>query len=102
MSSATPGELKSREIYTILSQALIQDGDYLPAGTFATMISLFKESMQLFSHHVLGYDILYSAQDGMSSQEEWGQVCKWIKLNEIKCLGGRGKKKKKKKKKNFK
>ncbi|KAI8888858.1 hypothetical protein K501DRAFT_329497 [Backusella circina FSU 941] len=88
MSSAAPGELKSREIYTILTQALIQDGDYLPSSTFSTMVALCKESMQLFSHHVLGYDILYSAQDGMSAQEEWGQVCKWIKLNEIKCLGG--------------
>ncbi|GAA5798882.1 hypothetical protein HPULCUR_004289 [Helicostylum pulchrum] len=85
-STVTPGDLKCRQIYTILEKSI--DGDQLPQGTLATLLPLCKETLRIFCHHVLGYDIMYVDPRFSTPEEEWGQVCKWLKLNEIACLGG--------------
>lgn len=87
-NSATPGDLKCRQIYSILDKSLRHDDDELPQGALALAFLLLKESARIFSHHFLGYDIMYQDHDFSSPEEEWGQVCKWIKLNETFCLGG--------------
>lgn len=86
-ATVTPGLLKCRQIYTILDKSLRQDNDELPQGTLATILPLCKETLRIFSHHVLGYDIMYGDHQ-LTAEEEFGQVCKWIKLNETTCLGG--------------
>lgn len=86
-NTVTPGLLKCRQIYTILDKSLRQDNDELPQGTLATILPLCKETLRIFSHHVLGYDIMYGDEQ-LTVEEEFGQVCKWIKLNETICLGG--------------
>jgi hypothetical protein len=87
-NSATPGDLKCRQIYSILDKSLRHDDDELPQGTLASLLPLCKETARIFSHHFFGYDIIYGDHDFSSPKEEWGQVCKWIKLNETACLGG--------------
>ncbi|KAL0084914.1 helix-loop-helix DNA-binding domain-containing transcription factor [Phycomyces blakesleeanus] len=84
----TPGDKKCKQIYRILIESLNQDNESLPQTTPKILSNILKESICLFSRHALGYEILYDrhAQDG--PQEEWARVCKWIKLNEIECLGG--------------
>lgn len=84
-NSVTPGDLKCRQIYSILEKSLTIDE--LPHGV-SLILPLCKEMARIFSHHVLGYDIMYGENDFGSIEEEWGQVCKWIKLNETACLGG--------------
>ncbi|KAG2233875.1 hypothetical protein INT48_005216 [Thamnidium elegans] len=85
-STVTPGDLKCRQIYTILEKSI--DQNELPQGTLATLLPLFKEALRIFCHHVLGYDIMYVDPRYSTPEEEWGQVCKWLKLNETACLGG--------------
>jgi hypothetical protein len=91
-NTATPGELKSKQIYAILDKSIRfgqQAGDEdVSTSTLGMIIPLMKESARIFSHHVLGYDIMYGDNEGSTPEEEWGQVCKWIKLNETKCVGG--------------
>ncbi|KAI9031646.1 hypothetical protein CLU79DRAFT_785075 [Phycomyces nitens] len=84
----TPGDKKCQQIYRILIESLAQSKESLPETTPKILSNILKESVCLFSRHALGYEILYDrhAQDG--PQEEWARVCKWIKLNEIECLGG--------------
>ncbi|RCI01011.1 hypothetical protein CU097_015208 [Rhizopus azygosporus] len=86
VNNVTPGDLKCRQMYSILNQS----GRLLPRDTIVTIFCLLKETLRLFAHHVLGYDILYGDHDLLTPEEEWGQVCKWIKLNETLCLGGSG------------
>lgn len=86
VNNVTPGDLKCRQMYSILNQS----GRLLPRDTVVTIFGLLKEMLRLFAHHVLGYDILYGDHDLLTPEEEWGQVCKWIKLNETLCLGGSG------------
>lgn len=85
--TVTPGDLKCRQIYSILEKSLSADDDEVPHGGLSLFLPFCKEAARIFSHHVLGYDIMYT-QDFASPEEEWGQVCKWIKLNETSCLGG--------------
>lgn len=85
-STVTPGDLKCRQIYTILEKSIEQD--QLPQGTLATLLPLCKETLRIFCHHVLGYDIMYVDPRYSTPEEEWGQVCRWLKLNETACLGG--------------
>ncbi|KAI9487376.1 MAG: hypothetical protein EXX96DRAFT_605344 [Benjaminiella poitrasii] len=88
-NTVTPGELKSRQVHNILEQSIShQEGDYVPESILTTILPLCKEATRIFSHHILGYDIMYGENDDKSPEEEWGQVCKWIKLNETKCVGG--------------
>ncbi|CAO3657556.1 unnamed protein product [Mucor hiemalis] len=85
--TVTPGDLKCRQIYSILEKSLSADDDEVPQGGLSLVLPFCKEAARIFSHHILGYDIMYT-QDFNSPEEEWGQVCKWIKLNETSCLGG--------------
>ncbi|GAN06243.1 hypothetical protein MAM1_0116d05723 [Mucor ambiguus] len=89
---ATPGELKCKQIYAILDKSIRfgqQAGDEdMPTSTLSIIFPLMKESARIFSHHVLGYDIMYGDNEDSTPEEEWGQVCKWIKLNETKLVGG--------------
>ncbi|KAL9554380.1 hypothetical protein MBANPS3_002825 [Mucor bainieri] len=91
-NTVTPGELKCKQIYAILDKSIRfgqQAGDEdVPTSTLSTIFPLMKESARLFSHHVLGYDIMYGDNEDSTPEEEWGQVCKWIKLNETKLVGG--------------
>lgn len=91
-NTATPGELKCKQIYAILDKSIRfgqQAGDEdVPTSILATIVPLMKESARVFSHHILGYDIMYGDNEDNTPEEEWGQVCKWIKLNETKCVGG--------------
>ncbi|RCI05298.1 hypothetical protein CU098_010773 [Rhizopus stolonifer] len=85
----TPGDLKNRQMYTILEKSIkSHPDDYLPSASFGLYFSLFKECARIFSRHVLGYEIMYGDQDDIAPEEEWGKVCKWIKLNETRCVGG--------------
>ena len=83
----TPGDLKCKQIYTILDKSLGHDEDEVPQG-LAIVFPFCKEAARIFSHHVLGYDIMYSENEDATPEEEWGRVCKWVKLNETACLGG--------------
>jgi hypothetical protein len=88
-SAMTPGDLKCRQIYSILERSISNQEDQdLPRSAASTLFPLFKESARIFSHHVLGYDIMYDNHENSTPEEEWGQVCKWIKLNETRCVGG--------------
>lgn len=91
-NTVTPGELKCKQIYAILDRSIRfgqQAGDEdVPTSTLSTILPLMKESARIFSHHVLGYDIMYGDNQDSTPEEEWGQVCKWIKLNETKLVGG--------------
>lgn len=91
-NTVTPGELKCKQIYAILDKSIRfgqQAGDEdVPTSTLSTIFPLMKESARIFSHHVLGYDIMYGDNEDSTPEEEWGQVCKWIKLNETKLVGG--------------
>lgn len=73
-NAATPGDLKSRHIYTILNNNTVPE--------YNTLFPFCKELVRFFCHHVLGYDIMYGPE------EEYANVCKWIKLNETRCIGG--------------
>ncbi|KAG0761186.1 hypothetical protein G6F60_007757 [Rhizopus arrhizus] len=76
----TPGDLKCRQMYAILNRS----DRLLPHNALSTLLCLLKEMVRLFSHHSMGYDVLY--QD-LSTEEEWTQAFRWIKLNETLCLG---------------
>ncbi|OBZ90393.1 hypothetical protein A0J61_01562 [Choanephora cucurbitarum] len=98
-TALTPGDQKCMQMYNILAKSLETDNaqhhkisnstvfpqkDKRPITLF---LALAKEAAQYISRHWLGYEIFYSDQD-LSPQEQWVQACKWIKLNEIECLGG--------------
>ncbi|KAG1119409.1 hypothetical protein G6F42_012982 [Rhizopus arrhizus] len=91
-NTVTPGELKCKQIYAILDKSIRsgqQAGDEdVPTSTLSTIFPLMKESARIFSHHVLGYDIMYGDNEVSTPEEECCQVCKWIKLNETKLVGG--------------
>ncbi|CEP14595.1 hypothetical protein [Parasitella parasitica] len=91
-NAVTPGELKCRQIYAILDKSIRygqQPGDEdVSNSTLGTIVPLLKETARIFSHHVLGYDIMYGNNEHCTVEEEWGQVCKWVKLNETRCIGG--------------
>ncbi|KAI8376029.1 helix-loop-helix DNA-binding domain-containing protein [Radiomyces spectabilis] len=84
----TPGDQKCMQIYTILVKALEREGDAPPVGSWAVLSALTKEVARFVSRHWFGYEILYDDHE-YSPQEEWTRACKWIKLNEVTCLGGK-------------
>jgi hypothetical protein len=85
------------QIYSILVKSLESDqankhrkSDVFPhkhKSSFGFYIALGKEIVRFVSRHWLGYEVLYDDQD-LTPQEQWVQACKWIKLNEVECLGG--------------
>lgn len=96
-SSLTPGDQKCMQIYSILAKSLENDphtSKYTvhPQKYYSTLgfyLALGKEMARFVSRHWLGYEILYDHhQEDLTPQEQWVQACKWIKLNEVECLGG--------------
>lgn len=97
VTSLTPGDQKCMQIYNILVKSLENDEisksqkqSVLPQkhkSTLGFYITLGKEIARFVSRHWLGYEILYDDKD-LTPQEQWVQACKWIKLNEVECLGG--------------
>jgi hypothetical protein len=88
-SALTPGDLKCRQIYSILEKSISNQEDQdFPRSAISTFFPLLKETARIFSHHILGYDIMYDNHGNTTPEEEWSQVCKWIKLNETSCVGG--------------
>lgn len=88
-STVTPGDLKCRQVYALLEKSIrSQDDDDLPSNSFSLFFCLLGEISRIFSRHVLGYEIMYGDRDDVSPEEEWTKVCKWIKLNEARCVGG--------------
>lgn len=96
VTALTPGEQKCMQIYNILSKSLESDQRKINPHTvvfpqklnnFSFYCSLAKEIARFCSRHWLGYEIFYDEQD-LTPQEQWVQACKWIKLNEVECLGG--------------
>ncbi|RCI03958.1 hypothetical protein CU098_005372 [Rhizopus stolonifer] len=90
VTSLTPGDQKCMQIYSILSKSLESDSNNkIPyqktSGTLSFYLALSKEFARFTFRHWLGYEILYEEQN---PQEQWVQTCKWIKLNEVECLGG--------------
>lgn len=91
----TPGDQKCMQIYTILVKSLESEQHtlnhtILPQkhyNSFGFFFILGKEIVRFVSRHWLGYEILYDDQN-LTPQEQWVQACKWIKLNEVECLGG--------------
>lgn len=85
------------QIYSILVKSLESDhankhrkASVFPhkhKSAFGFYVALGKEVLRFVSRHWLGYEILYDDQD-LTPQEQWVQACKWIKLNEVECLGG--------------
>ncbi|KAG2203023.1 hypothetical protein INT47_013239 [Mucor saturninus] len=95
LTPLTPGDQKCMQIYTILVKSLENEqhtysNTILPQkhyNAFGFFYVLGKEIVRFVSRHWLGYEILYDDQN-LTPQEQWVQVCKWIKLNEVECLGG--------------
>ncbi|GAN03067.1 hypothetical protein MAM1_0033c02518 [Mucor ambiguus] len=97
VTSLTPGDQKCMQIYNILVKSLendevskFQKQSVLPQkykSTLGFYITLGKEIARFVSRHWLGYEILYN-DNNLTPQEQWVQACKWIKLNEVECLGG--------------
>lgn len=91
----TPGDQKCMQIYTILVNSLENEQHtsshtILPQKHYNKLgfsYVLGKEIVRFVTRHWLGYEILYDDQN-LTPQEQWVQVCKWIKLNEVECLGG--------------
>ncbi|KAI9263720.1 hypothetical protein BY458DRAFT_491172 [Sporodiniella umbellata] len=73
----SPGDLRCQQMCAMLDQAGL-----MPKSRGGTVLGVMKESLRLFVHHYLGYDILYEDEEG-------SQVYEWIKLNETLCLGGK-------------
>lgn len=48
---------------------------------------LVKEVSLLLIRHWLGYQ-LTREDNQLAPEDEWEQACRWLKLNEIECLGG--------------
>ncbi|KAG0172836.1 hypothetical protein DFQ28_009798 [Apophysomyces sp. BC1034] len=88
VGTVTPGDQKCMQIYNILVNSLDDDNDAPPQSTTGLAAGLMKESARFVARHMFGYDILYDSESQRSPQEEWARVCKWIKLNEVECLGG--------------
>lgn len=96
VTSLTPGDQKCMKIYNILVKSLENDqvsrkkkSMIRPQQSgFGFYVALIKEIARFVSRHWLGYEILYDEQDLLTPQEQWVEVCKWIKLNEVECLGG--------------
>lgn len=94
-TTLTPGDQKCMQIYSILAKSLETDHTRLYKTTAfpqqrslaALYFALAKEATQYMARHLFGYEVFYDEQD-LSPQEQWVQACKWIKLNEIECLGG--------------
>ncbi|KAG1171284.1 hypothetical protein G6F70_006228 [Rhizopus microsporus] len=95
VTSLTPGDQKCMQIYNILAKSLENDSNNRKRAVFpqkrgstvSLCLSLCKEIARFISRHWLGYEILYDDHD-LAPQEQWIQTCKWIKLNEVECLGG--------------
>jgi hypothetical protein len=97
VTSLTPGDQKCMQIYNILVKSLESDqankhrkASVFPhkhKSAFGFYVALGKEVVRFVSRHWLGYEVLYDDQD-LTPQEQWVQACKWIKLNEVECLGG--------------
>ncbi|CEP08383.1 hypothetical protein [Parasitella parasitica] len=97
VTSLTPGDQKCMQIYSILATSLENDAatrsqkeSVFPQkhkSALGFYVALVKEIARFVSRHWLGYEILYDDQD-LSHQDQWVQACKWIKLNEVECLGG--------------
>lgn len=83
------------QIYSILVKSLENDEHtskftVLPQKHYNSLgfyAALGKEIARFVSRHWLGYEIFCDDVD-LTPQEQWVQVCKWIKLNEVECLGG--------------
>ncbi|KAI8061531.1 uncharacterized protein B0P05DRAFT_557396 [Gilbertella persicaria] len=94
-TSLTPGDQKCMQIYNILVSSLEKSrsnksGTVFPQkdkNPLRLYSALFKEIARFVCRHWLGYEILYDDQN-LTPQEQWVQACKWIKLNEVECLGG--------------
>ncbi|KAI9251546.1 hypothetical protein BY458DRAFT_463534 [Sporodiniella umbellata] len=89
VTSITPGDQKCMQIYNMLSKSLEKNSasKALPQKSSSLLfyLALLKEFARFGFRHWLGYEIFY---EDLAPQEEWVQACKWIKLNEVECLGG--------------
>lgn len=64
------------------------ENDAPPRNTLVTFYSLLKETGRLVARHVFGYEILHEEDNRLVAEDEWEQACRWLKLNEMQCLGG--------------
>ncbi|KAI9267915.1 hypothetical protein BDA99DRAFT_558116 [Phascolomyces articulosus] len=88
IGSITPGDQKCFRIYDILVRSLEMNEDGPPRTSIGYLLQTTKEAARLISRQAFGYEILYDEDDQLVLEDEWEQVCNWIKLNEIECLGG--------------
>ena len=89
IGSITPGDQKCFRIYDIIVRSLEMNEDGPPRTFIGYLLQITKEAARLISRQAFGYEILYDEDDQLVLEDEWEQVCKWIKLNEIECLGGK-------------
>ncbi|KAG1377628.1 hypothetical protein G6F61_006561 [Rhizopus arrhizus] len=91
-TSLTPGDQKCMQIYSILAKSLENEPNNKAVlyknHTISFYLALSKEIARFVSRHWLGFEILYDDDNALAPQEQWVQACKWIKLNEVECLGG--------------
>ncbi|KAI7847901.1 hypothetical protein BDC45DRAFT_575346 [Circinella umbellata] len=88
IGAITPGDQKCFRIYDIIVRSLEMNEDGPPRTWIGYVLQITKEAARLISRQAFGYEILYDEEDQLVLEDEWEQVCKWIKLNEIECLGG--------------
>ncbi|KAI9493541.1 hypothetical protein BDB00DRAFT_956798 [Zychaea mexicana] len=88
IGSITPGDQKCFRIYDIIARSLEMNEDGPPRTSLGYLFQTAKEGARLISRQAFGYEILYDEDDQLVPEDEWEQVCRWIKLNEIECLGG--------------
>ncbi|KAI8145394.1 hypothetical protein BJV82DRAFT_666654 [Fennellomyces sp. T-0311] len=88
IGSITPGDQKCLRIYDIIVRSLELNEDGPPRSAASYLAQTAKEAARLISRQAFGYEILYNEDDRLVPEDEWEQICQWIKLNEIECLGG--------------
>lgn len=85
----TPGDQKCFHIYDIIVKMLESSEDGPPRTTTGYVIQALKEASRFIARHTFGYEILYNEEEErLIPEDEWEQAYRWIKLNEIECLGG--------------
>ncbi|KAI8969262.1 hypothetical protein BDF20DRAFT_991056 [Mycotypha africana] len=89
----TAGELKCEKIYSILAKSLRAEGELVIGNSSVIFLHFMKECILLVCHHLFGFDVVIGGNTRnveTTPEEALNRVCMWIKLNELKCVGGDG------------
>ncbi|KAL0079468.1 helix-loop-helix DNA-binding domain-containing transcription factor [Phycomyces blakesleeanus] len=81
----TAGQIRVVQIHDMLIRSLEETNDSPPQSTLGLVLGFSKELTRLVFRHAFGYEIFYTPQPLV---QEWSSLLRWIKLNEVLCLGG--------------